>query len=263
MEKLKTSGYAPVNGLQMYYEIHGGGEVPLVLIHGGGSTIKTTFSRMIPLLPGKLIAVELEAHGHTAARNAPLSFEQDADDVAALLKYLGVEKANFFGFSNGATCTLQIGIRHPEMVNKIIALAGADKRDAFMTGFFDGFENAYIGMMPAILKDEFLKVTPDENRMMTMFEKDVERMKNFRDIPDEKVKSIKVPVLVMAGDQDVITVEASLKLSKLVPTSRFAVLPGPHGACIASLETDDLYQLKNDSKQPQITAALIEEFLNS
>ena len=125
MENSKTSGYAPVNGLNMYYEIHGNGTMPLVLIHGGGSTIETTFSNLLPIFSAynKVIAVELQAHGRTSDRDAPESFEQDADDVAALLRYLGVDKANFLGFSNGGSTTMQIAIRHAELTNKIIAIS--------------------------------------------------------------------------------------------------------------------------------------------
>lgn len=191
----------------MYYELYGEGDMPLVLIHGGGSTIESTFANVIPLFHGKLIAVEMQAHGRTSDRNTPESFEQDADDVAALLKYLHISKANFFGFSNGATTALQIGIRHPDIVNKIVALAGADKRDRFPAGFFDGFEGATIDNLPPPLKDAFLKVNPDTARLHAMFNRDVERMKNFPDIPDEEMKSIKVPILLMTGDQDVISPE--------------------------------------------------------
>ncbi|MGZ4001722.1 MAG: alpha/beta fold hydrolase, partial [Mucilaginibacter sp.] len=166
MEKLKTSGYAPINGLQMYYEIHGEGKMPLVLIHGGGSTIETTFAVTLPLFAThrRVIAVEMQAHGRTADRDVPESFEQDADDVAALLKYLKIDKADFFGFSNGGTTTLQLAIRHPEMVNKIVNLAGAYQREGFFTGFFDGFEGATLDSMPGPLKEAFLKVTPDKAR---------------------------------------------------------------------------------------------------
>jgi pimeloyl-ACP methyl ester carboxylesterase len=110
-----TSGYAPVNGLKMYYEIHGTG-FPLVLIHGGGSTLQTTFGRVLPEFAKthKVIAVEMQAHGHTADIDRPLSFSQDADDIAALLDYLHINKADVFGFSNGASTTLQFAIRHPE-----------------------------------------------------------------------------------------------------------------------------------------------------
>src|SRR5690349_9775675 len=119
-----TSGYASVNGLKMYYEIHGSGS-PLVLIHGGGSTIMTTFGRIMPELAKthRVIAVELQAHGHTPDIDRPLSFEQDADDVAALVKHLQLGKAGFIGFSNGGTTCLQMGIRHPELVNKLVLIA--------------------------------------------------------------------------------------------------------------------------------------------
>ena len=94
-----SSNYSEVNGIKMYYEIYGKGK-PLVLIHGGGSTIQTTFGRIIPLLSKdrQLICVELQAHGRTEDRNAPISFEQDADDVAALLENLNIDKADIFGF---------------------------------------------------------------------------------------------------------------------------------------------------------------------
>jgi pimeloyl-ACP methyl ester carboxylesterase len=113
------SGYSDVNGIKMYYEIYGEGEL-LVLIHGGGSTIQSTFGRAIPLLEKdyKLMAVELQNHGRTGSRDIPQTFEQDADDVATLLKNLGISEANFFGFSNGGHTALQIAIRHPGIVKK-------------------------------------------------------------------------------------------------------------------------------------------------
>src|ERR1041385_3786451 len=99
----QTGRYVTVNGLKMYYEIHGSGK-PLVLIHGGGSTIRTTFGRVLGSFAKthKVIAVELQAHGHTADIDRPLSFVNDADDVAELLNQLHVSKADIFGFSNGA-----------------------------------------------------------------------------------------------------------------------------------------------------------------
>src|SRR3954462_6119487 len=111
-----TAGYAPVNGLKMYYEIHGEGK-PLVLIHGGGSTIETTFGRVLLMFAKKykVIAVELQAHGHTSDRNAPETFEQDADDVATLLKQLSISKTSVLGFSNGGTTAMQIRYVIPKL----------------------------------------------------------------------------------------------------------------------------------------------------
>ena len=132
-----TSGYASVNGLKMYYEIHGTGS-PLVLIHGGGSTIQTSFGRVLHSFAKthKVITVELQAHGRTADRDRPLSFEQDADDVATLLKYLSIDKADIFGFSNGASTTLQLAIRDPQQVNKIIVASTFYKKDGAQPWFW-------------------------------------------------------------------------------------------------------------------------------
>ncbi|HEY4785350.1 MAG TPA: alpha/beta hydrolase, partial [Bacteroidales bacterium] len=97
----ESKGYAPVNGLKLYYEVYGTAGVPLVLIHGGGSTIESSFGNILPLLVkhSKVIALELQAHGRTSDRDGALSFQQDADDVVGLLQYLKIDKADFFGFS--------------------------------------------------------------------------------------------------------------------------------------------------------------------
>lgn len=116
-----TTGYSDVNGLKMYYEIHGRGN-PLVLIHGGGSTIETSFSNIIPFLSEhrQIIAMELQAHGHTHDRDTELSFAQDADDIATLLKNLSISKADFLGFSNGGHTLLEFALKHNECIRKMI-----------------------------------------------------------------------------------------------------------------------------------------------
>lgn len=114
--------HAPVNGLNLYYEIHGDGP-PLVLIHGGGSTLDTTFAKVIPLLARKhkVIAIDEQAHGRTADISRVVSFANTADDVAALLTHLNIPKADIFGFSNGGTTALHFAIRHPAKTNRIVA----------------------------------------------------------------------------------------------------------------------------------------------
>src|SRR5690554_4018472 len=158
------NGYSDVNGLKMYYEIYGQGR-PLVLIHGGGSTIQSNFEKVIPLFAKtrKVIAVELQAHGRTSDRNADLSFEQDADDVAALLKNLDINKADFFGFSNGATTTLQIAIRHPEIVDKIVLGSPLARRDGVPGWFWEFMQQAKLENMPEALKTAYLRVAPDSS----------------------------------------------------------------------------------------------------
>src|SRR5438105_13930619 len=110
------TGYAPVNGLKMYYEIHGRTGEPLVLIHGGGSTIESNWARVLPLLAKshRVIAIEEQGHGHTKAIDRPFTFENTADDVAALLDHLKIDRADLFGFSNGGQIALRVANRHPE-----------------------------------------------------------------------------------------------------------------------------------------------------
>ena len=121
--KTVKTGYAPVNGLRMYYEIHGTGK-PLILIHGGaGST--ANFTEIMPLLSNsrQVIAVDLQAHGRTADIDRPLSYEAMADDIAALIKYLGLEKADVMGYSLGGGVALRTAIQHPDLVRKLVVVS--------------------------------------------------------------------------------------------------------------------------------------------
>jgi pimeloyl-ACP methyl ester carboxylesterase len=155
--RTSTSGYASVNGIKMYYEIHGKGK-PLVLIHGGGSTIYTSFGRIIlPVLATshQFIAVELQAHGHTSDRNGPESFEQDADDVAELLKQLDIPKADIFGFSNGGSTALMVAIRHPERVSKLIAASAMYKRDGMHPWFWELYKKGLSKICHTCIKTPF------------------------------------------------------------------------------------------------------------
>ncbi len=148
----ETAGgsYAPVNGLNIYYEIHGEGE-PLVLLHGGGSTIETSFGTILPALAKtrKVIAFEQQGHGHAADVDRPFSFEQSADDAAALLRFLKIDKADFFGYSNGGSIALQIAIRHPDLVRKLIVASAMYKRDRLYPEFWDPMKHATLENMPA------------------------------------------------------------------------------------------------------------------
>jgi len=256
METQQT-GYAHVNGLKMYYEIHGEGK-PLVLIHGGGSTIETTFGRVLPMFAKKykVIAVELQAHGHTSDRNAPETFEQDADDIAALLKQLNISKTSVLGFSNGGTTAMQIAIRHPEVVNKLVIASGAYQREGFIPGFFEGMQQARLENMPQPLQDAFLKINPDSASLLNMFTKDRDRMIAFKDWSDDDLKSIRAPALIINGDKDVITNEHVLKMSKFIPDAELMILPGTHGAYLGEICT-----AVPNNKAPEMTVAAVEEFL--
>ena len=242
------SGYSDVNGIKMYYEIYGAGE-PLVLLHGGGSTIQSTFERVIPQLAAsyKVIAVELQNHGRSGFRDAPETFEQDADDVAVLLKNTGIGKAHFFGFSNGGHTAIEIYLRHPGIVKKLILASSPHKRDCFFPGFFDGFENATLETMPPQLHQAFLKVNPDTAKLQTMFES----------WTDEQLKSIQVPTLIISGDADVMPPECAVEMHRLIAHSELAILPGVHGKYIAEVAT-----LHHDKSDTVFIVPMIETFLD-
>lgn len=258
-----TSAYASVNGLDMYYEIHGSGtpqRSPLVLVHGAGSTIESTFGRILPELADtyRVIAVELQAHGRTHDIDRPLSFEQDADDIAALLRQLDIEKADFMGFSNGGTTCLQIAIRHPDLVNKLVLASGAYKRNGMQPGFFESLRNATLDDMPGPLKEAYLAANPDSQGLRAMFERDRARMLAFKDISDAEIRAIQAPAFVINADADVVRPEHALELSHTLPHAQVAILPGVHGAYIGELSA-----LNQRPEIPALVTAMIEAFLDS
>ena len=253
----QESGYAAVNGINMYYEIHGRG-TPLVLIHGGGSTIETSFGKILPLLAPhyKVIAVELQAHGHTNDRDRAESFEQDADDVAALLQFLKINKAHILGFSNGGNTAMQIAIRHADLVNKLVPVSSFYKREGMIAGFWEGMEQATLENMPLLLKTHYLQINNDQRSLQTMFNKDKERMLQFKDWRDEILRSITAPTLLVVADRDVVTTEHAVKISHLIPNARLLILPGTHGSFIGDVCT------AYESKIVEATFVLIKEFLD-
>ncbi|HEM45977.1 MAG TPA: alpha/beta hydrolase [Alphaproteobacteria bacterium] len=258
---LLESGHVAVNGISMYYELHGAGEgVPLVLLHGGGSTIEVTFGRILPFLAvsRRVIAVEEQGHGRTTDRDAPVRFESSADDVAALLGALRVHTADIFGFSNGASVALQVAIRHPQLVRKLVFASSMTRRDGARPEFWEAMEGAEFSNMPQPLKDAFLRVNSDERQLRAMHDKDAERMRSFTDVPDEKVRSVRAPTLIVVGDQDIVTPEHAIELTRLLPRARLLVLPGGHGDYLG-----EAVMTQRETGYPELTAGLVQEFLDA
>lgn len=253
------TGYAPVNGLKMYYEIHGSGE-PLVLIHGGGSTINTTFGAVLPAFAKnrKVIAMELQGHGHTADINRPFTFEQDADDVAALLKYLKIEKADVFGFSNGGNTAMQLAIRHPQLVRKLIVGSVFYKQSGIHPQILASFPHATADNMPPVLRQAYEQVAPDPKNIKTQVDKLMKRLLSFKDWDPEDIRSIKAPALIIAANNDVAVIDDTIELLRLFPHAQLMVLPGGHGTYIGEI----LAAVKG-SKLPALTVDVIEEFLST
>jgi pimeloyl-ACP methyl ester carboxylesterase len=253
------TGYASVNGLELYYEIHGKGK-PLVLMHGGGSTIGTTFGRVLPFFAQhhQVIAVELQAHGHTKDIDRPLSFEQDADDVATLLTQLHISSADFFGFSNGASTALEIAIRHPGVVDKLVVASTMYKKAGADPGFWQVINDATFETMPLELKDAYLSINPSQDDLLKMYNRDITRMRTFKDIPETDIRGIRARTLIISGDQDVLRPEHAVEMYRQIPHAKLMILPGGHGGYIGEITT-----LKNNNKEYLHTQTLIESFFSA
>jgi pimeloyl-ACP methyl ester carboxylesterase len=222
-----SARHASIGPLRMYYEIHGRGS-PVVLIHGGGSTIQTSFGRTLPLLAAghQVIAVELQAHGHTADVDRPLSFTQDADDVAALLEQLGITGAAIIGYSNGATTAIHLAIRHPGAVRKLVLISGAMSAAGLIPGLHDAFQKPpSVDSMPDDLRAAYEAVAPRPQDLPIMVAKSTHRMRDFEDIPPSAVRALDTPALVIVGDRDVITPEHALEMFRAFQRGALAILP--------------------------------------
>jgi pimeloyl-ACP methyl ester carboxylesterase len=250
--------YAEVNGIRMYYESYGPAQgMPLVLLHGGGSTIDASFGRILPFFERRVIAVEEQAHGRTGDRNAPVTFETSADDMASLLEQLKIGQADLFGFSNGASVALQIAIRHPRTVHKLVFASSITRKDGAQPELWTHIRDASFANMPQVLKDAFLKVNPDPVKLQNMHDKDVARMRNFKDVPDADLRAIRAPTLILTGDRDIVKLEHAVELTRLIPNSRLLVLPGGHGEYMGEVTV-----VQPSTRAAERTAEMIAEFLD-
>lgn len=256
---LVQKGHAPARGIRIYYELHGAaGDTPLVLLPGGGSTIESTYGRILPWFARgrRVIALDEQNHGRSDHRDVPERFTDSADDVAAVLQHLGVDRADVMGFSNGASVAMQVAIRHPALVRKLVFASSMTKRTGTVPQFWEFMRTGSFADMPQPLKDDFLKVKPDPELLRDMYEKDSERMRNFVETPDEQVKTVGIPTLVIAGDRDVPTAEHAVELTRLLPQARLMILPAGHGDFLGeSLAPQDAHYV-------ELTAHVIARFLD-
>lgn len=249
------TGYAPVNGLKIYFEIHGQSRpdaLPLVLLHGGGDTIQTSFGPLLPLLSRnrQVIAFEQRGFGHTAdIDERPFGFEDSADDTAALLAHLKVNRADLFGFSNGGTIALHVAMRHPTLVRRLVVCTAIMRRAWIPAQFWDSMEAARPDSMPAVLRDAYLKASPHPEKLESFFYKCRNRMRDFEDVPDAAIQAITVPTLVLGSDRDVMSPEGAVALFRLLPQGQLAMLPG-----VSHMEI---------TSQTSVLVPMIENFLNA
>jgi pimeloyl-ACP methyl ester carboxylesterase len=247
-ETTTRTGYAPVNGLEMYYEIHGSGGTPLVLLHGAFSAIGTSFEALLPGLAQtrQVIAFELQAHGRTADIDRPLSLEALADDVAAALRHLGVPQADLFGYSMGAAVALQVAIRHPEVVRKLVLASVTYTLAGMHPSLMEGLGEMQPEMMHGSpWHEEYLRIAPNPDGFATLFAKKSAMDRGIRDIPADAIRAIAAPTLLIIGDSDIVQPEHAVEMFRLLgggvagdiaglPRSQLAILPGTTHVTVVS-----------------------------
>jgi pimeloyl-ACP methyl ester carboxylesterase len=234
------SGYITVNGLEMYYEIHGSGR-PLVLLHGNLSTISTSFGKVLPKLAStrRIIAVEQQGHGHTADIDRPFSLEQWAQDTIALLRHLGIEQADFFGYSSGGAVALEIALHSPALVRKLIWAGGTSYR---RDGLYPELLAAGETMKPEDLdgspfQREYASFAPHPEQWHRLVAKISDLDRASLGWSRETIQSVKAPTLLIIGDSDIVRPEHVVEMFRLLgggvvgdlvglPRSQLAVLPG-------------------------------------
>jgi pimeloyl-ACP methyl ester carboxylesterase len=234
-----AGSYVSVNGLEMYYEVHGTGK-PLVLLHGAFSAIGTSFGDVLPDLAKtrQVIAFEMQAHGRTADIDRPLSMEQMADDIVSGLKQLGIENADFFGFSMGAGIALQVAIRHPKVVRKLVLASVTYNESGVHPGLMEGLAEMKPEMMyGSPWHEEYVRIAPRPEDFATLFAKKTQMDREIQDLPAEAIEEIDAPTLLIIGDSDIVRPEHAVEMFRLLgggvmgdlaglPDSQLAILPG-------------------------------------
>ncbi len=243
MTTAPQTGYAPVNGLSMYYEIHGDG-APLVLLHGGfGST--GMFAELLPVLAQKrrVIAADLHGHGRTGDIDRPLSLEQMGDDIAALVRHLGLDRVDLMGYSMGGGAALRAAVQHPELVGKLVVVSIPFRRSGWYPDVRANMDQmgaqAAAFMHDTPMYQSYAAIAPDPAAFPVLLDKMGDMVRRDYDWTDE-VAALRVPTLLVFGDADGVPPSHAAEFFALLgggqrdggwdgsgmPASRLAVLPG-------------------------------------
>src|SRR5687767_4432420 len=203
------TGYAPVNGLKMYYEVHGSGD-PVVLLHGSFMTITNNWT-----LPGgadwivelsktrKVIALEMQGHGRTADIKRDFSYENLADDVAALLDYLKIRSADLIGYSMGGGVAMQCAIRHPDKVRKVVCISAVFRHDGWVTEALDAFPQLTAETFKgSSIETEYKKLSPTPDEFPNFVKRVIAMDLKPYDFGAERLKASKAPMFFIHGDAD-------------------------------------------------------------
>ena len=236
------TGYAPVNGLRMYYEVHGDGGTPLLLLHGGLFDIEQQFGALIPSLSAgrRVIATDFQGHGRTNDIDRPLGTPALASDVIGLLEHLGVDNVDVFGFSVGGAVALDLAINHPELVRKLIVSSVSFRPEGDRGGNAEAVAEMTVDMIAGTpMEERYLAVSPhpDREHLQGLLDKLARYGEGEAGWSDDDIRAIAAPTLFTVGDCDMVKLDHAVKFLRLrggdvngdfegVPASQLAVFPG-------------------------------------
>jgi pimeloyl-ACP methyl ester carboxylesterase len=253
------SGHADVNGMRIYYEVSGSGE-PLIVLHGAYMNIPS-MGEIVPALAEhhKVYALEFQGHGRTNDIDRPITYPALADDVAGFMEAVGLRKADVFGYSMGAAAGLQLAIRHPDKVNRLVAASVTYDVEGWQPAFREFLPNMTVEMMSSLpFAEEYRKLAVNPDGFPALAEKLI-ALEHEPQAWGDDVKALQVPVLIITGDADFATLEHSVAMFRLLgggvmgdmgtplPASRLAVLPATSHTAVIN--------------QPDLLMAFIEPFL--
>jgi len=225
------AGYADVNGLHLYYELHGEGS-PLVLLHGGMLTIDLNFAGLIPTLAQRhlVIGVEMQGHGRTADIDREITPAALAGDVVALLDHLGIDRAHVLGHSLGGAVTLELAVSHPTRVRSVVPLSASVRPDGMHEDLTDPAKQAASTRMPTQqdfvdFRDAYLRLSPHPEHFDDFLASLSRSAADLQGWSDEQLAGITAPTLIVQGDHDFVTIEHASLMQHLIPGAHLAVLP--------------------------------------
>ena len=255
-----TTGYAQVNGLEMYYEIHGSSTaVPLVLLHGSFMTISNSWPAWIGELSKtrRVIAVEMQGHGRTADIGRPFSYEHLADDVAALLDHVGVQRADLLGYSMGGGVAMQVAIRHPDRVRRVVSLSAVFRHDGWVPEALEAFPHLTADALKGSpIETEYLKLSPTPKEFPNFVRRVIAMDLEPYDFGAEELAATAAPFLFIHGDADGVRLDHIAEMFRLKgdeifgdmrprSESRLAVLPNTTHITLME-NTDVIVPMVND-----------------
>jgi pimeloyl-ACP methyl ester carboxylesterase len=234
------TGYALVNGLQMYYEIHGSGGTPLLLLHGGLFNIDLQFGNVLPALAQtrQVIAADFQGHGRTGDIDRPLTSAYLASDVVGLLQHLGGPQVDVFGFSVGGAVVLHLAIKHPGLLRKLIVSSASFHPHGDRSENAEAVGEMTVDMIAGTpMEQDYLAKSPNPHRLQDLLDRLGTFDEGFTGWSDAEIKGIAAPTLITVGDCDMVTLEHAVRFLRLrggdvngdfvgVPASQLAVFPG-------------------------------------